>query len=74
MSYGLLLLILFVGLGLHYVFLADVSPRSKVAVACLMAAFLVIKPWVPGVLTVLIQLAGSSYILVVYRISGQRLR
>jgi hypothetical protein len=32
------------------------------------------KSWMPGLLSLLVQLAGSAYILLVYRIIGQGLR
>jgi len=74
MPYGLLILLLFLGLGLHYVLVAEVSVGSKLMVGCVLVASLLIRPWVPSFLTVVIQLAGSAYILMVYRLSGSSLR
>ena len=70
MPYGLFILLLFLALGLHYVLVADASVGSKLIVGCVIVASLLIRPWVPSFLTVAIQLAGSAYILMVYKLSG----
>jgi hypothetical protein len=66
--YGLLLEFLFLGLGLHYLLTADVSPRSKTIVTGLLVAGLFFARWMPLYLALSIQIGLSAYILMVYRL------
>jgi hypothetical protein len=70
MPYGLLLDLLFYGLGLHYLLGADASARSKTIIGCLLAASLLCGRWMPAFLLLSIQVLVSGYILMFYRLQG----
>jgi hypothetical protein len=70
MLYGLLLQLLFLGLGLHYILLADASARSKTIIGGLLAAVVLFGRWMPVILSMSIQFLVPAYILLVYRLQG----
>jgi hypothetical protein len=68
--YGLFLLLLFLGLGLHYILLADASVRSKAIVGGLMAVYLLFGLWMAWYVSLAIQVLVGVYVLMFYRLQG----
>jgi len=72
MPYGLLILILCIGLTYHYVNVAKASTRSKTIVGCLTVSSLLI-PWLRprwSLLALALQVVVSAYVLLYYKFSG----
>jgi hypothetical protein len=70
MLYGLILGLLFLGLALHYILIADASFRSKAIIAGLAAAWLFGGRWMPSLLLLSIEFLVPAYILIVYRLEA----
>jgi hypothetical protein len=68
MFYGLLLQVLFVGLGLHYVLKSEASALSKTIIGGLVATVLLFGRWMPGALSLSIQFLMSGYIIMYNRL------
>jgi hypothetical protein len=73
MPYGLLLNLLFLGLGVHYVFVADASARSKMVIGGLLVASVLPVPFLPAFVWLVIQFGVSGYILSIYRLQDRTL-
>jgi hypothetical protein len=71
MLYALLLPLLAVGLGLHYLRTSDASPRTKAIVGGLIISSVLFARWLPAIVPMLIQFILSAYILLVYRLQGK---
>jgi hypothetical protein len=74
MPYGLIPLIAAVFLTLRHLAITDASRRSKLAVATVVVASLAISRYAPqwGVLAMLLQVGASIYMLVYWKIEGNR--
>jgi hypothetical protein len=74
MPYGLILLLLCIGLSFHYVAVADASARAKGAVGSTVVASMLIAWLHPrwSVLALVLQIAASTYVLLYYRLHGSR--
>jgi hypothetical protein len=70
MFYGLLLDLLFYGLGLHYILFTEASRRSKIVIGGLLAASVFLASWMSAILALSIQFLVCAYVLVVYRLKG----
>jgi hypothetical protein len=68
MLYGILLLLLFLGLAAHYILNPESSARSKWIVGVLLAASVLFARWMPLFITLSIQILVSAFILMVYRL------
>ena len=66
--YALILQLLFLGLGLHYILVADASTRSKGIVGGLMAVYLLFGLSMSWYVSLAIQVAVSAYVLMFYRL------
>ena len=71
MPYGLLLQLLFIALGVHYVFVADASAQSKAIIGGLLLAPVLFAPLLPAFVSLSTQFGASAYILVVYRLQDE---
>jgi hypothetical protein len=68
--YGLLLQLLFLGLGLHYILFADASTRSKAIIGGLVGAYWLFGMSMSWYVALAIQLLVSAYVLMFYRLQG----
>jgi hypothetical protein len=71
MPYGLLLQLLFLGLGVHYVFVTQASGRSKIIIGGLLVASMLPLPFLPAFVWLVIQFGVSGYILILYRLQDR---
>ena len=71
MPYGLVLQLLFLGLGVHYVFVTDASARSKLVIGGLLLGSVLFAPFLPAFVSLAIQFGVSGYILVIYRLQDR---
>jgi hypothetical protein len=71
MLYALLLPLLAIGLGLHYLRTSDASARTKAIVGGLLIASVLLARWMPARVPMLIQFVVSAYILLEYRLQGK---
>jgi hypothetical protein len=67
----LLLPLLALGLGIHYLRTSDASARNKTIVGGLLIASVLFVRWLPALAPVVIQIVVSAYILIVYRLQGK---
>lgn len=67
----LLLPILALGLGLHYLRTSEASVRTKTIVGGLLVASVLLARWMPALGPTVIQIVVSAYILIVYRLQGK---
>lgn len=68
MPYGAMLHVLFLGLAIHFLFIAQVPARCKIGFAPVIVVLLILRAWMPPFATTLLQLATGVGILMVYRI------
>jgi hypothetical protein len=69
--YGLFLQLLFLGLGVHYLLVADASMRSKAIVAGFVVVYLLFGLSMAWYVSLAIQFFVSAYVLMFYRLQGE---